>query len=115
MPRIFIPALNKTLECPPGARLLEVLADAGIVLEAPCGGRGVCGKCKVRVVADGKTEDRLACALRPTCDLTVELPDGETGHRFLTTGRVPDFDPAIGEPGTVPSTSVVPGMRSVSR
>ncbi len=100
MPRIFIPELNKTLICPPGARLLEVLADAGIALEAPCGGRGVCGKCKVRVVSGGKAEDRLACALRPTRDLILELPDGETGHRFLTAGRTPEFVPADAEPGT---------------
>ncbi len=30
-----------------GQTLLEILGNSGITLDAPCGGRGVCGKCKV--------------------------------------------------------------------
>ena len=33
----------------PGTRLAEAAAMAGLVLDVPCGGEGICGKCKVRV------------------------------------------------------------------
>ena len=115
MPRIHIPALNKTLDCPAGARLIDVLADAGIFMESPCGGRGVCGKCRVRVVADAGMEYRPACTLRPDRDLIVEIPPAETKHRFLTTGVVPDFifEPAIRETGEAYGLAVDIGTTTV--
>jgi uncharacterized 2Fe-2S/4Fe-4S cluster protein (DUF4445 family) len=36
----------------PGTRLVEAAAEAGIVLDIPCGGEGLCGKCRV-IVASG--------------------------------------------------------------
>jgi len=36
-------------EVPNGATILEAARLAGVVIESPCGGAGVCGKCKVRV------------------------------------------------------------------
>ena len=35
-----------------GTRLLEAAAAADLVLDAPCGGEGTCGKCRV-IVGDG--------------------------------------------------------------
>ena len=35
----------------PGTWLVEAAAEAGIVLEVPCGGEGLCGKCRVIVVS----------------------------------------------------------------
>lgn len=40
-----------------GELLSELLASAHLPVEMPCGGRGVCGKC--RVLVNGKEE--LAC------------------------------------------------------
>ena len=40
---------NRTIEAPAGANLLEVLRENGLHPDAPCGGRGTCGKCKVWV------------------------------------------------------------------
>ncbi|MDR2945676.1 MAG: ASKHA domain-containing protein [Candidatus Adiutrix sp.] len=66
--------------------LLSLLADQGLYLDAPCAGRGRCGKCRVRVsgelspatenelnFVDGAAE-RLACQARPTGDAVVEIP-----------------------------------------
>jgi uncharacterized 2Fe-2S/4Fe-4S cluster protein (DUF4445 family) len=73
-----------------GTRLVEAAAGAGIVLELPCGGEGICGKCRVKV-AQGAAEPtaterrqfspaelqagwRLACQ-SPVCGPTeVEIP-----------------------------------------
>ncbi|MFW6208906.1 MAG: ASKHA domain-containing protein [Spirochaetota bacterium] len=43
-----------TVEAAAGMRLLDVLNMVGeIEMDAPCGGNGTCGKCKVRVVSEG--------------------------------------------------------------
>ena len=58
---------------PKGARLLEVLRQQGFPLDAPCGGKGTCGKC--RVLVNGRAEP--ACQYEVTEDVTVELPERE--------------------------------------
>jgi uncharacterized 2Fe-2S/4Fe-4S cluster protein (DUF4445 family) len=35
-----------------GASLLDVAAEAGVQIDAPCGGQGRCGRCKVRLEGD---------------------------------------------------------------
>ena len=99
----------------PGGSLLEALRSAGLEVNAACGGRGTCGKCKVRVVSgtvnpvDGaerrflsgrELEDgvRLACLVRPEGEVGVLLLGAEEkGHPILTGGFVPDFvfDPVL--------------------
>jgi len=72
-----------------GHSLLEVAHSKGIAINAPCGGRGSCGKCIVRVLAGSAppTEEdravlsegmlreglRLSCRLRPRTPVTVEV------------------------------------------
>ena len=53
-----------------GQTLLEVLRSAGLQPEAPCGGKGTCGKC--RVLVDGA--EVLSCRTVVDRDMTVELP-----------------------------------------
>lgn len=78
--------------CPaqPGQSLLEVLRAAGLHPDAPCGGKGMCGKCRVQV--NGVWQ--LACQTKITCDLTVTLPE-ITPAGILTSGR--DTVPADGQ------------------
>jgi len=68
----------------PGTRLLEAASIAGLPLDLPCGGEGVCGKCRVRVregaqpptAAEVKsfTPEELADGYRLACQSTVEGP-----------------------------------------
>lgn len=44
------------VKCPTGARLSNVLRKALGWYLLPCGGRGICGLCKVRVIVDGLSE-----------------------------------------------------------
>lgn len=76
--------------CPAGEEVLTYIQDQGLPLAAPCGGKGVCGKCKVRVLSgtlpvtvedkefftDAELADgwRLACQAKTTEDVTVEVP-----------------------------------------
>lgn len=84
-----------------GESLLLLCKKAGISINAPCNGKGVCGKCRVKFLkgaplpqpAERKnlTPDelrqgiRLACAAKLTGDCEVQLydekkPDAVTGH-----------------------------------
>lgn len=55
-----------------GALLSAILKDAGINLSNPCGGNGVCGKCKVSVKGLGQV---LACQHRIDDDAEIIVPD----------------------------------------
>jgi uncharacterized 2Fe-2S/4Fe-4S cluster protein (DUF4445 family) len=68
----------------PGTRLVEAAAEAGIVLDFPCGGEGLCGKCRV-IVASGAGEPtpverdqfsaaELASGWRLACQTEVRGP-----------------------------------------
>ena len=49
--------------------LLQALRDAGLRADAPCGGAGTCGKCKI--VVDG--QEVLSCQFLVEKDVTVVL------------------------------------------
>ena len=70
--RIRIQAGGKEfyIEAEPGRNLLELLREAGIYVDAPCGGRGTCGRCTVWV--DG--EKTAACRVRVNSGCTVTVP-----------------------------------------
>lgn len=82
---------GKTVFVLKGTKLVEAAVGAGIAMNSPCGGRGTCGKCRVRVIegADAPTDaehnlltaadldsgERLACQTTVTSPMTVEVPD----------------------------------------
>lgn len=70
---IYIQNNGRTLKAEAGEKLLAVLQKWGLAPDAPCGGRGTCGKCKVTV----NGEEVLACQWEVTSDLTVILPEKE--------------------------------------
>lgn len=75
------------------SNLLKALRHGGFHVEAPCGGMGICGKCKVRVSGETSVPDdaetnylgeariargwRLACRTRVLGDVEVHLTNGE--------------------------------------
>ena len=78
-----------TAEANPGDNLLELAQESGVVINASCGGEGLCGKCRI-IVDAGKVEDlpgvkldageiaqgfRLACQCRIKGDLVVTVPE----------------------------------------
>ncbi len=69
MPQITILPENRIWEVATGETLHDALARLG-VLDAPCGGQGKCGKCKVLV----NGEEKLACQTYVNQDVTVTLP-----------------------------------------
>ena len=68
----------------PGTRLVEAAAEAGLVIEVPCGGEGLCGKCRV-IVTSGAAEpnaternwfsaEELSAGWRLACQSSVAGP-----------------------------------------
>jgi uncharacterized 2Fe-2S/4Fe-4S cluster protein (DUF4445 family) len=80
---------GEDVPCEEGRTLLEALALADVHLVASCGGKGTCGKCRVRVLegdAGAGTSGKLtasereqgfvlACRSRPRGDLSIEIPE----------------------------------------
>ena len=64
---------NKQISIHSGARLIEAAGQAGIILNAVCGGKGICKKCLVKLEPDGR--EVLACQHRVESDLTVTIPN----------------------------------------
>ena len=73
---------NRIIEVPAGVNLLDALRENGLHPDAPCGGKGKCGKCGV--IVDGM--ERLACQTVVDRNLTVSLPH-QSGARILTDAR----------------------------
>lgn len=76
------------------ATLLDLLRSAGAapLPETPCGGKGRCGKCAVRVV-EPPAGVLLACQYIPRGRCSVDLDEGgtEAGYRAVSSYRVPSF------------------------
>ena len=66
----------------PGTRVLEAERKAKLVPDAPCGGQGKCGKCRVQV--EGHTV--LACQTEIRRDLEVDTLRTGMEHEILTEG-----------------------------
>jgi uncharacterized 2Fe-2S/4Fe-4S cluster protein (DUF4445 family) len=108
---------DRRFEVRPGQSVLEALTEGGLGLASYCGGRGICGKCVIRVLSgtppepdpeeqrylsrrDFPSGSRLACRLFPVSDLVIELPE------HLLTEQELDYDKADAE--SVPMTDPFP-------
>lgn len=69
-----------------GTKLLTALQGADVALDAPCGGTMVCGACKVRLQAPGKTAAAQAAWLAPQSDreraTVARIKGAEKGTRL---------------------------------
>jgi len=83
--------------------LLGILRSYGMAPAAPCGGKGICGKCRVRILKGDTTlcapydenqvitrEEwdngyRLACRTRVVEDLVIEVPDSHNANANIMT------------------------------
>ncbi len=76
----FLPN-DRSVTVPAGTTVLQTQILAGLRPDAPCGGKGTCGKC--RVLLEGA--EVLACQTLVDRDMTVQTEE-EENIRILTTG-----------------------------
>ncbi len=102
---------GKRIEVDEGTPLFEAAQLAGVDIRSICGGKGNCGKCRVRVEegkvsADSKLEEEfftpeeitegyhLACKTHALSDVVIDIPV-ETrieGQKILVTATIPDSE-----------------------
>ncbi len=109
----FLPP-DKRVSAAPGDILLDVAMNAGVHINAACGGEGVCGKCRV-VITSGEVSCRessmltaeeigkgyrLACQSRLVGDVEVFVPEEVPAEKEAVQGprlRVPDGRHAVSQ------------------
>jgi uncharacterized 2Fe-2S/4Fe-4S cluster protein (DUF4445 family) len=109
MSYLSIASTREKYEFIQGTSLLNIIQEKGIGMESPCGGKGTCGKCKIRIIKGAVnliTEEeathltkeeinrgiRLGCFVKPEGDLTVELLENKNiKHKILTEGYMPSI------------------------
>ncbi|HZJ57043.1 MAG TPA: ASKHA domain-containing protein [Clostridia bacterium] len=94
---------KRTVTCPKGSNLMGVFHRKNIHVEAPCGGKGICGKCKVMVLKGPVSEIghgesrflsnnerargyRLACMTKVFGDIDVVIDNHLDGAQIMSTG-----------------------------
>ena len=87
MPEIVFLPDHVSVKVSAGTSIQEAGRSAGLLLDAPCGGHGLCGKCKVRV---GKQEV-LACQYQVEEDVTIILPEAPKSTGILANGMESEF------------------------
>jgi len=102
MPVITFQPSGKSINAKAGSNLLEAARKAGVEIIAPCGGKGTCGKCIVRISSGNVesnslgilTADELADGYVLACKtkindtpVTVEVPEqiGRKDGKFTST------------------------------
>jgi uncharacterized 2Fe-2S/4Fe-4S cluster protein (DUF4445 family) len=97
----FLPH-NRTIEVSEGDSLIRAALQAGVHINASCGGEGICGKCRVLLeegmVSEGVSERlsqedlengyRLACLCRISQDVTIRVPVESAIDRSVFDKRV---------------------------
>ena len=123
MPAIICQPSGKTIEAPLGADLLDALRKGGVEIESPCGGKGTCGKCVVRITGGQADSDSLgalsgeevaqgyalACRTRlREQSLSIEIPEqaglaggkfGDTDETYLVRTRIAAQGRRLGSAG----------------
>lgn len=121
-----------TLDCREGESLLEAMLRQGVTYRAECGGRGTCGKCKVKVLkgdiqitswdrllfSEEELQQgyRLSCKAYPKGACSIELlPGYETrGYEVLTEMQYPDAATISVHTGSALSTAIDLGTTTLA-
>ncbi|BEQ15447.1 ASKHA domain-containing protein [Desulfoferula mesophila] len=112
--RVTFQPMGRRADPQPGQSLLHLAQSAGVGIEAPCGGKGLCGKCRVRpegaatpltpaekalLGSDAQEGLRLACQAALPQGGTVWVPPESRAQRqvILTSGPSGELelDPAV--------------------
>ncbi len=60
----------------PGKNIMESLMDHNIFLRSDCGGKGICGKCRVKkILSNGNYEMIRTCQYKVSEDIKIEIPE----------------------------------------
>ena len=106
--RLSVNGSSWELQCEEGELLSQVIQRGGVDFSFPCGGQGICGKCKVQVTkgnlppllpeernrisqAEEEAGIRLACLLVVTDDMDIMLQTTGSHTARILSGHKRDF------------------------
>ncbi|MCM0759824.1 ASKHA domain-containing protein [Sporomusa sphaeroides DSM 2875] len=94
--KLLVEGSDRVLACSRNQTVLQSLIAGGVFVEANCGGRGTCGKCKLQVTGgqvagkdrspvepDGENS-YLACRIYPQTDITICLKQAGASQKGQT-------------------------------
>lgn len=102
--KVIIQPRNLEIEIPAGKALMDALIEVGVAFDFPCGGKGKCRKCRIKVI-NGMGQPtarelevleekelakgiRLACLTKVNDNITVELlNDKDLKHNILISSE----------------------------
>jgi uncharacterized 2Fe-2S/4Fe-4S cluster protein (DUF4445 family) len=116
MAKLTIYPTGESVDMRRGETVRDALYRAGVELDTPCNGQGICGKCLIRVERPEAVEKtphpdisavqedqgiRLACQVRPRKEVAVHLlsPYTRNEYRILEGQRYPGDRQGPAEPG----------------
>ena len=104
---VRFPESGKSVTVKAGTTVLQAEIAASMVPDAPCGGQGKCGKC--RILLDG--EEVLACRtpVEKDCEVRPVL-EGKKRAQILNDGL---FRSVACEPGSLPEGTEAPALAAV--
>lgn len=89
--KVYQGKCERIIEAGKGENLLKLLVQSDFVIDSPCGGMGICGKCRVKII-DEFTESAsycLACKMFIDTNITIEIPDTpERYAQIVTEGEI---------------------------
>ena len=89
MPTVTFLPHEKSISVPEGENLLRVAMDAGVHINASCGGDGVCAKCRV-LIEEGRVEGGLSDR--------IKAEERAKGYRLACQAQVADEDVVVRVP-----------------
>ncbi|ADG83451.1 ASKHA domain-containing protein [Thermincola potens] len=106
--KVFFQPGDLEVEVMEGSTIMEIMNEAGLDFDFPCGGRGKCGKCRVKILqgagrptaqevdileeSDLKQGIRLACLTKVYGNMSVELPNyKKLEHNILMASEERSF------------------------
>ncbi len=100
---------EKEAQSKEGESLLDIATRVGIKINAQCGGKGICGKCTVRI--DGRMV--LACTTFPENDVTAYVPETQgkiLGAQKKSPEKIDPIGKGIGLAVDIGTTTVVAAL-----
>lgn len=85
MPTVFFPQEHTQIRVPSGTLLIDAIRNAGLEIDAPCGGRGTCGKCTVTVQNNTDSSLQKSCHFMISEDISVLF--SHTQSHILQSGN----------------------------
>ena len=115
--RVTFEPQGRSVTVLPGTKIVEAAAQAGLTIDVPCGGQGLCGKCRVQITRSAREPGereraclsasdldqgwRLACQAPIPATTTIHVPETSLfggQHQILAErqqGVAQDVNPAV--------------------